>query len=96
MMNLHFIIYYIENKIIKEKYSSNAVIGEIKTKGLKFETDICTKTLYNYIDLDVFLHITNKDLPVKKNKKKGTYKKVKIVHKNLKGNSIELRKDMTA
>lgn len=87
----HKLANHIENKIIKEKYSPDAVIGEIKEKGLKFETSICTKTLYNYIDQDVFLNITNKDLPVKKNKKKGTYNKVKIVHKNLKGTSIEKR-----
>ena len=87
----HKLANYIENKIIKEKFSPDAVIGEIKEKGLKFETSICTKTLYNYIDQDVFLNITNKDLPVKKNKKKGTYKKIKIAHKNLKGTSIEER-----
>lgn len=87
----HKLVKHIENKIIKEKYSPDAVIGEIKAKGLKFETSICTKTLYNYIEQDVFLNITNKDLPVKKNKKKGTYNKVQIVHKNLKGTSIEER-----
>ncbi len=46
----------------------------------------------NYIDRgDVFLKLTNKDLPVKKEKKKNKYKKVKIAHKNLKGRSIEGR-----
>jgi len=47
------------------------VIGEIKVKKLKFKTTICTKTLYNYIDQGIFLNITNKDLPVKKDKKKA-------------------------
>lgn len=37
---------------------------------------ICTTTLYSYIDKGIFLHLTNKNLPVKKNKKR-TYKKVK-------------------
>jgi transposase, IS30 family len=83
---------HIEKKITKEKYSPDAVIGEIKEKGLEFETEICTKTLYNYIDRgDVFLKLTNKDLPVKKEAKKRNYKKVKIPHKNLKGTSIEER-----
>jgi len=41
---------YIRLKIIKDKFSPDAVIGDIKTKGLKFERQICTKTLYNYID----------------------------------------------
>lgn len=87
----HKLAKHIEKKIIKHKYSPDAVIGEIKVKGLKFETSICTKTLYNYIEQGVFANITNKDLPVKKNGKKGTYRKVKIAHKNLKGTSIEER-----
>lgn len=88
----HKLVKHIENKIVKERYSPDAVIGEIVAKGLTFGTKICTKTLYNYIDReDVFLRLTNKDLPVKRDKKKGSYKKVKIAHKNLKGTSIEDR-----
>lgn len=88
----HKLANYIENKIVKDKYSPDAVIGEIEAKSLKFNTKICTKTLYNYIDRDdVFIRLTNKDLPVKKDKKKGSYKKIKIAHKNLKGTSIEDR-----
>jgi IS30 family transposase len=83
---------YIEKKIIEDKYSPDAVIGEIEKKGMKFEARICTKTLYNYIDLgDVFLNLTNKDLPVKKDGVKRGYKKVKIAHKNIKGTSVEER-----
>ncbi len=67
----HKLVKYIENKIIKENYSPDAVIGEIKKKKIKFKAQICTKTLYNYIDRgDVFLKLTNKDLPVKKRRKK--------------------------
>jgi IS30 family transposase len=87
----HKLAKHIEQRIVKEKYSPDAVIGEIKAKSLKFETSICTKTLYNYIDQEVFANITNKDLPVKKEKKKGSYRKVRIAHKNLKGTSIEER-----
>jgi transposase, IS30 family len=88
----HKLVKHIESKIVKHKYSPDAVIGEIEAKNLKFDTKICTKTLYNYIDRDdVFLSLTNKDLPVKKDKKKGSYKKIKIAHKNLKGTSIEDR-----
>ena len=87
----HKLAKHIEKKIIEDKYSPDAVIGEIKQKNMKFDTTICTKTLYNYIDQGVFANITNKDLPVKKNKKKGNYKKVRIAHKNLKGTSIEER-----
>lgn len=89
--NDHKLAKHIEKKIIEEKYSPDAVIGEINAKKLKFKTSICTKTLYNYIDQGVFANITNKDLPVKRSKKKGAYKKVKIAHRNLKGTSIEER-----
>ena len=87
----HKLAKHIEKKIIEDKYSPDAVIGEIKQKNKKFDTTICTKTLYNYIDQGVFANISNKDLPIKKNKKKGNYKKVRIAHKNLKGTSIEER-----
>ncbi len=91
--NDHELVRYIESKIINEKYSPDAVIGQIKAKGLKFKTSICTKTLYNYIDRgDVFLRLTNKYLPVKKDGKKRIYQRVKkIALKNLKGSSIEER-----
>jgi IS30 family transposase len=86
----HELSKHIEKKIKEEKYSPDAVIGEIKEKGLFLET-ICTKTLYNYISQGIFVDITNKDLPVKRNKKKREYKKVRISHKNQKGTSIEER-----
>lgn len=82
---------HIENRIIKDRYSPDAVIGEIGLKGLKFKTSICTKTLYNYINKGVFINLTNKDLPLKRTKKKGIYRKVRIAYKNLKGTSIEER-----
>lgn len=87
----HKLANHIENKIKKDKYSPEAVIGEIASKGLIFETTICAKTVYNYIDKGIFLKITNKDLPVKKNKKKRKYKKVRLAYNNLKGTSIEER-----
>ena len=84
---------FIEDKIIKENWSPDAVIGHIKEKQIEFETTICTKTLYNYIDSgEVFLELTNKHLPVKKDGNKRTYNKVrKIALNNIKGTSIEER-----
>lgn len=87
----HKLAKHIEKKIKEERYSPDAVIGEIKEKGLEFDTTICTKTLYSYIDKGVFAGITNEDLPVKKNKSKRKHNKVRINHKNLKGTSIEER-----
>lgn len=82
---------HIEERIVKDRYSPDTVIGEIKRKWLKFATQICTKTLYNYIDQGVFLNVTNANLPVKKNGKTRNYKKVKVSLKNRKGTSIEER-----
>ena len=88
----HSLVRYIEEKIGKEKYSPDAVIGEIKVKGMRFETTICTKTLYNYIDRGLFLNIGNKDLPVKKDAKRREYRTVRSVAlNNQKGRSIEER-----
>jgi len=88
----HKLAAYIEQKIGREKYSPDAVIGEIRVKGIKFEASICTKTVYNYIDKNVFLNISNKDLPVKRDGKKRKYRKTGVVaFNNLKGRSIEER-----
>ena len=60
--------YKLEEHIVKKlkegKYSPDAIVGEIKTGKYKFDTEICTKTLYNYIDQGLFAGVSNKDLPV--------------------------------
>lgn len=81
---------YIENKIIKEKYSPAATLGEIKEKGIAFKTTICVSTCYSYIEKGIFLHLTNKDLPVKGKQTKRQYKKVKQKRRTA-GESIENR-----
>lgn len=88
----HELAEYIEDKIINEKYSPDAVIGEIKAKGKKFKTSICTKTLYSYIDKGMFLELTNKHLWVKRKVRKKRYRKVsRIALNNTKSRSIEER-----
>jgi IS30 family transposase len=58
----------------------------------KLGLDICVKTVYNYIDKNIFLTISNKDLLVKKNKKKRNYRKIKRkAHNNGRGTSISER-----
>lgn len=84
---------YIEDKIINEDYSPAAVLGEIKAQEREgeFKVTICTTTLYSYIDKGIFLRLTNKNLPVKKNKKRS-YKKVqKQQARAAAGDSIEKR-----
>lgn len=89
----HKLAQYIEDKIINEKYSPDAVIGEIKNSSkIKFKTSICTKTLYSYIDKGIFIKLTNKHLLVKRKGYKRKYKKVsRIALNNTKSRSIEER-----
>jgi IS30 family transposase len=83
---------HIRFKILEDKFSPDAVIGDIKIKGLKFERQICTKTLYNYIDLGLLSGISNKNLWQKRDKKKRRYKTVSRVNtKNRDCRSIEDR-----
>lgn len=88
--NDHELADYIENKIGNDGYSPEAVLGEIKQKGMEFRTTISKTTLYRYIDMGLFLTITNKDLPVKSRKKKK-YKKVRKQARASAGDSIERR-----
>lgn len=81
---------YIEEKIKKEKYSPYAALQFIKNNNMDFKTNICTQTLYNYIDKGIILNVNNKDLPVKSSRKKEN-KKNTVALKNLKGTSIEQR-----
>ncbi|MCA9398539.1 MAG: IS30 family transposase [Candidatus Omnitrophica bacterium] len=82
---------YIRIRITEDKYSPDAVIGEIKAKRLKFKNMICTKTLYNYIDAGYLTGISNESL-WEKRKKKRRYKKVcRSSVKNRNSRSIEDR-----
>ena len=82
---------FIEQKIGREHYSPAAVIMEIKLRGLKFDVDICEKTIYNYINSgDVFFSITNKDLP-QRGEHKREYKKVREAKRQAPGEGIENR-----
>ena len=88
--NDYELIKFIEEKIVNEKMSPDAVIGFIKKNNLKFKTSICTTTLYSYIDKGLFLHITNKHLH-NRSKDKQKKNKVRITKRVSKGNSIEQR-----
>lgn len=72
-----------------EKYSPYAALEKAKTED-DIEVNICLKTLYNYIDAGLFLHITNKNLPVKNKPIKRDYNKVRKAYTH-KGTSIEER-----
>lgn len=79
---------FLEEIIINKKYSPDAALAEAKRQG--FTMTICVKTLYSYIDKGIFLNLTNKDLPVKRNKSKKK-KKVRVQKRANAGTSIEFR-----
>lgn len=81
---------YIEKRIADDGYSPEAVLGEIKEKEIPFQTTISKTTLYRYIDMGLFVTITNKELPVKGRKKKKN-KKVRKQSRANAGDSIEKR-----
>ena len=82
------LVNYIEHKIIDDKLSPAAVLGEIKHKKLIFKTSISKNTLYKYINTGLFERLTMKHLTMKQRKKK--YKKV-TQKRPPKGTSIENR-----
>ena len=79
---------YLETRIGKDGLSPCAVLGEIRHKGLQFNTSICPATLYSYIEKGVFLTLSIGDLPGK-NKKR--HKRKVVASKAPKGTSIEKR-----
>ena len=89
--NDHKLVRYIEYLIIKKKYSPYAAAKEIAKKASEFSVTISYKTIYNYIDNDLFPNLTNKDLPVKKHGKKRDYNKIRTAINNSKGTSISER-----
>lgn len=80
---------YIEKRIVDDGLTPLAVLGEIKRKGLSFNTTICVQTLYNYIRNGVFLRLSIDYLLYAKKEKR---KNKKIIVKSLpRGLSIEKR-----
>ncbi|OQB24928.1 MAG: Integrase core domain protein [Firmicutes bacterium ADurb.Bin182] len=90
----HKLAEYLEQKIVREKYSPDAAIGRLKAEGRDLGVTICTKTVYNYIDSGIFAGISNKDLPVKKKGKKRNCQPRVVALNNLKGRSIEERPEV--
>lgn len=79
---------FVEYWIIGKKYSPDAVIMKIENEGLSFETEICTKTLYNYISKGYFLNLTNRNLPRRGKKVKRRYQGAGNVFKRTTRNRI--------
>lgn len=80
-------VQYVELRILKDKLSPGAVLGEIKRNNL-FKTRISKTTLYRYIADGMFLNLSMKDCPFGSRKKR--YKKV-VGKRPPRGVSIEYR-----
>lgn len=81
---------YIEKRIVDEGLTPLAVLGEIKRNNIEFSTNICIRTLYNYIEKGVFLRLTLKHLPLK-GKQKPHKRKLQTASRPSRGESIEKR-----
>lgn len=84
------LIKFIEKQIVENKYSPAAALAVARNSGIDFKAAISIRTLYRYIDMGLFLQVTNKELPVK-GKRKRRNKKVKVQKRASAGESIESR-----
>jgi len=81
---------HIERKIVKDKYSPAAVVGEITRNKLLFKTYLCIKTVYNYIHSGVFAGVGEAEL-VYGGRHKRKYRKLGKINKSRLLKSIEER-----
>lgn len=82
---------FLEHLILEKDFSPSAALGYISVKKKDtFDTKVCVRTLYSYIDKGVFQSLTNKNLPVK-GKKKRRYKKIRRQKRLSAGTSIDAR-----
>ena len=81
------LLQYLENEVLQNKLSPDAACGRAKLQNI-FPVMLCTKTIYDYIDLGL-IPIKSIDLPlrVRRNRKKHHCRK----NRRLLGESIEQR-----
>ena len=87
LMKAQEFIRYAEQQMLEERMSPDALCGRARLEG-SFDTLVCTKTLYNYIDQGL-LRVRNIDLPVRVKRKTKTGRIRK--NRRLYGASIEER-----
>lgn len=78
---------YVEKRVLQDKLSPCAVLGEIKRKKM-FRTDISKTTMYRYVEAGIFMNITLQDLPMYQRRKR--YRKT-VAKRPPRGVSIEKR-----
>lgn len=82
---------FIEHMVLDEKYSPVAILSHIRKHNLSFDTDVCYKTIYNYISNGVFLNLTRKSLPMPRKKIEKQDSEKRIARNHIDHTSIEER-----
>lgn len=85
------LVHYIEDMVHNKKYSPAALLLHAENEGLTFSTTLCVKTIYNYFDMDLFLHASCDDLAWKRSSRKPAEKRSSVSLNNRGGRSIEER-----
>ena len=83
------LVQFIEKMVLEQKYSPVAILAHIKKNNLQFKTQLCFKTIYNYVHSGIFLNITTNSLPMPR--KKMEKKREKRQSRNHIHTSIEER-----
>lgn len=86
--NNHKAVKFIETLIKRDGYSPYAAAQRLTEKADKYGIVLCTRTIYNYIDMGIFQELKLDDLPCRKHKKRA---KRKIQKRASRGTSIEKR-----
>ena len=84
MLQCSEFISHVEKMMIDEHWSVDAAVGRAAATG-QFDKMLCTKTIYNYIDLGL-LKVKNTDLPCKL--RRSTKKVRHRINKRKPGDSI--------
>ena len=62
------LVQFIEKMVLEQKYSPVAILAHIQKNNLQFKTQLCFKTIYNYVHSGIFLNITSNSLPMPRKK----------------------------
>lgn len=89
----HKLCEYIEEQI-KAKVSPDVIASHIRMDPMKYRVTICTKTIYNYLEKNIFLEVSYGDLICGRYSKKRGGPVNRPSYKNLKGRSIEERDEV--
>ena len=83
---------YVEKRILVDKLSPLAIIGELRRNGCPFETIVCVNTLYSYIRRGFMGRVRVSSLPLQRKKKKSK----PVAKRAPRGTSIEQRPEEIA